>query len=122
MRFAVSLAILVLVCVVLASAQTTSPTAHATVQKANLSGGDTTLTGCVKGSNDEFYLITKDGTLHMLIGRNRDLRPYVGRWVELGGNRDLSRDASASSDEGTAHGLRFFQVEEVISDNGACKS
>jgi hypothetical protein len=121
MRIASSLALLALVCIALASAQTTSPPAPATIQKASLSAEESTLTGCLKGSTDEFYLTERNGTMHVLMGHNRDLRPYVDHWVELGGNRDNSRDASASSDEGTAHGLRFFQVEEIVADNGVCK-
>jgi hypothetical protein len=120
MRIAVSLAILVLVCVVLASAQTTSPTAPATVQKLSLSAGETMVSGCLKGSTDGFYLIERDGTMRLLMSSNDSLKPYVDHWVQLGGNRDSRRDSSASSDEGTAHGLRFFQVEEVIADNGTC--
>ena len=43
------------------------------------------------------------------------------RWFELTGYRDNNRDASASSDEGTAHGMRFFQVEEIVPESGGCK-
>jgi len=74
-----------------------------------------------EGHTDGFDLIEKDGTMHLLMGPSDKLKPFVYHWVQLGGNRDLRRDASASSDEGTPHGLRFFQVEEVPSDEGACK-
>ena len=60
--------------------------------------------------------------MRLLMGSNGKLKSYVGHWVELGGNRDSRRDASASSDEGTAHGLRFFQVEEVLADQGSCNT
>jgi hypothetical protein len=59
--------------------------------------------------------------MRLLMRPSNNLTPYVYHWVQLGGNRDLRRDASASSDEGTPYGLRFFQVEEVLSDEGACK-
>jgi hypothetical protein len=44
----------------------------------------------------------------------------VGQFVQLAGQRDENRDASASSDEGTAHGLRFFQVWNVTQAQGEC--
>ena len=118
---AVSVAIFSVVSLALASAQTTNPVAPRTVQLASLSAGETTVTGCLKGHTDGFYLIEKDGTMRLLMSPNDNLKPYVYHWVQLGGNRDFGRDASASSDEGTPHGLRFFQVEEVLSDEGACK-
>lgn len=43
---------------------------------------------------------------------------YSSTRNKLAGNRDLDRDASASSDERTLHGLRFFQVEDKVSDKG----
>ena len=122
MRIAAPLAILVFSCCATALAQTSQPSAISpSLRTASLSTQETTLTGCLEGKTNGYYLIEQNGTVHMLMGRNRDLRLYVDRWVELGGNRDNSRDASASSDQGTAHGLRFFQVEEVIADNGTCK-
>ena len=118
---AVSLAIFGLVSLALASAQTTNPRASRTGQLASLSAGETTVTGCLKGHTDGCYLIEKDGTMRLLMSSNDNLKPHVYHWVQLGGNRDWRRDVSASSDEGTPHGLRFFQVEEVLSDEGACK-
>ena len=121
MRIAVSVAILTLACCALALAQTTTSSGPAVMQKASLSAGETTVTGCLQGKTDGYYLTQKDGTMRLLMGSNDKLRSYVGHWVELGGNRDLRRDASASSDEGTPHGLRFFQVEEILADQGTCK-
>jgi hypothetical protein len=121
MRIAVSLAIFVLAWFALASAQTTTSTGSvAVVQKVSLSPGESTVTGCLKGSTDQYYLVQKDGTMRLLMGPNDELRQYVGHWVELAGNRDNRRDASASSDEGTPHGLRFFQVENILADQGSC--
>ena len=121
MPIAVSFAIFGVVCHPLASAQTTNPAAPRTVPLASLSAGETTVAGCLKAHTDGFYLIEKDGTMHLLMNPSDNLKPYLYRWVQLGGNRDLRRDASARSDESTPHGLRFFQVEGVLSDEGACK-
>ena len=57
----------------------------------------------------------------MPVPENKGLRTHVGHTVTLAGYRDNDRDASASSDEGTANGLRFFQVNEIVSDSGNCK-
>jgi|SRR5208283_1715863 len=122
MRVVLSVAILALTCFALASAQTTNPGgASPALQKANLSPGETTVTGCLQGKTDGYYLTEKDGTMRLLMGPNEELRQHVDHWVQLGGNRDNRRDASASSDEGTPHGLRFFQVEEILADQGTCK-
>ena len=120
MRIAVSLVAVLLLCCALASAQTTNTGgAPAVVQKASLSG-ETTVTGCLQGKTDGYYLTEKDGTMRLLMGPDDELNSYVGHWVQLGGNRDNRRDASAG-DEGTPHGLRFFQVEEILADQGTCK-
>ena len=109
MRIAVSLAIFrVVVRLALASAQTTNPAAPRTL--ASLSRPwETTVTGCLKGQTDGFHVIEKYGTMGSLMSPSQNLKPYVYHWVQLGGNRDLRHDASASSDERTPHELRFFQ-------------
>jgi len=121
MRIATCLAIFVLCCFALSSAQNINLASASPAPTASLGTGETTVTGCLRGRTDEFYLVEKDGTTRLLMGPNEKLNSYVGHWVELGGNRDNRRDASASSDEGTPHGLRFFQVEEILADQGACK-
>ena len=70
MRIAVSLAIFSVVSLALLSAQTTNPVAPRTVQLAGLSAGETTVTGCLKGHTDGFYLIEKDGTMRLLMSPN----------------------------------------------------
>ncbi|HZD31866.1 MAG TPA: hypothetical protein VE779_09420 [Candidatus Angelobacter sp.] len=122
MRLATSLVVFLVVCCAFATAQTANSTGAATgAQNVSLPAGQTNIMGCVHGKADGYYLLEKDGTMRLLMGSNDELQKLVGHWVELGGNRDNRRDASASSDEGTAHGLRFFQVEEVLADQGACK-
>ena len=122
MKLAASLTFFLLVCLACASAQTPSAsTAPATLQNASLPAGESSVTGCVHGSTDQYYLIENDGTMRLLMGPNSQLQQLLGHRVVLAGNRDLRRDASASSDGGTPHGLRFFQVEEVLAEQGVCK-
>jgi hypothetical protein len=69
MRLAVSVAILMLACFALASAQTTTSSGSVpTVQKASLAAGETTVTGCLQGKTDGYYLTEKDGTMRLLMG------------------------------------------------------
>jgi hypothetical protein len=54
-------------------------------QKASLPVGPTTITGCLKGKTELFYLVEKDGTTRLLRGPDERLMSDVGYWVELGG-------------------------------------
>lgn len=80
----------------------------------------TAIQGCLTGSSDSYRLQEENGTQHMLIGDAKELQSHVGQHVQLTGKRDLNRDASASSDEATAHGQRFFRVESVTPTEGKC--
>jgi hypothetical protein len=80
----------------------------------------TTLTGCLKGTTDQYFLMEKNGTRHVLVAKNRDLKPLMDHMVTVTGKADVNRDASSSSDEGSSRGNRFFQVDSV-SDQGPCK-
>jgi hypothetical protein len=86
--------------------------------QANSIPPTTTLTGCLMGKTNQYYVTEKDGTRHSLLAKGKDLSPYVNHEVTLTGKADNNRDASASSDGG--RGNRFFSVDDV-SDQGACK-
>jgi hypothetical protein len=79
-----------------------------------------TIQGCLTGSPDSYRLTERIGTYHLLMGDNKLLGSYVGQNVQLSGKRDLDRDASASSDEGTAHGMRFFRVDNITPTHESC--
>jgi hypothetical protein len=124
MRLSVSLLTLLLVLSVMAFGQSANSSTNATGSKeVSVPAGETTITGCLAGQHDGYRLTEKDGTVHLLmpVPENKGLRSHVGDIVTLAGYRDNNRDASASSDEGTAHGQRFFQVNEIISGSGKCK-
>lgn len=88
--------------------------------QANSIPPTTTVTGCLKGSKNQYYVMEKNGTRHVLLAKGKDLSPYVDHEVTVTGKADSNRDASSSSDEGSGRGNRFFSVDEV-SDQGACK-
>jgi hypothetical protein len=83
-------------------------------------GPTTQISGCLHGSANGYRLVADSGNSHLLIGDYTALKDHVGDRVTLQGYRDNNRDASASSDEGTPHGMRFFQVDNVTADNGKC--
>jgi len=83
-------------------------------------GPATEISGCLQGTANNYRLVADSGNRHLLIGDYRVLKDHVGDRVTLQGYRDNNRDASASGDEGTSHGMRFFQVDNVTADNGKC--
>jgi len=76
-----------------------------------------TLTGCVKGSNHQYYLVEQNGHRHTLMASNQDLSSYVGHEVTVTGKADTTRSPGGSDAEG--HRKGFFSVDSV-SDKGAC--
>jgi len=92
-----------------------------TAQERTVSRGQQIIQGCLSGSSHDYRLTTHDGTVHLLIGDNSELSTHVGQYVQLAGARDNNRDASASSDEATAHGMRFFEVQNLLRSEGTCR-
>jgi hypothetical protein len=83
-------------------------------------GPSTQISGCLQGTLGDYRLVRANGTVHMLMGDDKVLSSHMGENVTLQGYRDNNRDASASGDEGTVHGLRFFQVDSVAAVNSKC--
>ena len=79
--------------------------------------GDNTLTGCLKGSTDQYYLVETNGKKHTLQGKNEDFSQYVNHSVTVTGKASTAR-APNSNAEG--HRKGYFVVGN-ISDQGACK-
>jgi len=80
------------------------------------------ISGCLQGTPHDYRLLAESGNPHLLLGDEAALNGHVGDQVTLEGYRDNNRDASASSDQGTAHGMRFFQVNSVTVDHGKCNA
>jgi hypothetical protein len=110
MRFAQSLVTPLLALSVIAFGQgVQSSSSSATVQPISVSPGKSVISGCLSDNPDSYRLTQANGTFHLLIDDNHVLRDHVGDAVQLSGYRDNNRDASASSDNGTSHGMRFFK-------------
>jgi hypothetical protein len=108
-RITILLPTVVLLATLAASAQTPSSASAAT--------GDNTLTGCLKGSIDQYYLVEKNGHKHTLQGKNEDLSQYVDHTVTVTGKASTSRVAGSDVE---GHGKGYFVVHN-ISDQGSCK-
>ena len=107
MRITLLLATLTLTAMLTASAQTAAPSAS------------NTLTGCLKGSTDQYYIVEQNGHRHTLMAKGQDLSSYVNHQVTVTGKADTSRNSAAGSDA-MGHRTGFFSVDSV-SDQGACK-
>jgi hypothetical protein len=119
MRLAISLLALLLAAAVSTLAQNKS--SYLGPADPGATGPTTQISGCLQGTPNGYRLLADSGNSHLLIGDENALNQHVGERVTLQGYRDNNRDASASSDEGTPHGMRFFQVESVAADQGKCK-
>ncbi len=118
MRLAISVLVLMLAAAVSTFAQ--SKSSYLGQADPAATGPTTQISGCLQGTPNSYRLIAESGNPHLLIGGENALNGHVGDRVTLQGYRDNNRDASASSDEGTAHGMRFFQVDNVVADTGKC--
>ena len=85
-------------------------------QPAAASGGGSTLTGCLKGKKDQYYLVEQNGNRHSLMS-TQDLSSYVNHQVTVTGKADTSRVAGSDA---KGHRSGLFSVDNV-SDQGACK-
>jgi len=112
MRDTLLLATLLLLGMLTASAQNpSSPGTAAASSKA------TTLTGCLKGSTDQYYIVEQNGKRHTLQAKDQDLSTYVNHQVTVSGKASPSRTAGSDAE---GHRKGYFLVDSV-SDQGACK-
>jgi hypothetical protein len=112
MRITMLLAALMLISLVTVSAQDTS---SQTTPAA--SSGTSSLTGCVKGSKDQYYIVEQNGKRHTLQSKGQDLGSYVDHQVTVTGKASPSRTAGSDAE---GHRQGYFLVDSV-NDQGACK-
>jgi len=116
MRISAALAMLMLIGTLVASAQ--NPSQDTTQQQQNAaSSGAGTLTGCLKGSKDQYYLVEENGTRHTLMANTQDLSSYVDHQVTVTGKASTARTGSSDAE---SHRKGFFSVD-TVNDQGACK-
>jgi hypothetical protein len=112
MRLTNLLSIVLLVGVLTAVAQ--SPGSQSTSSPSN-----NELTGCLKGSKNQYYLVEKNGHRHTLMENDQDLSTYVNHIVTVTGKASTARKSGASSDA-EGHRSGFFSVQ-AVRDQGTCK-
>ena len=111
MRIAILLPTLMLTSILTASDQNPS--------SPNTGSSSNTLTGCLKGSPHQYYLVEKNGHRHTLNEKSQDLSSYVNHEVTVTGKADTSRNPGAGSDA-EGHRKGYFSVDSVT-DEGNCK-
>ena len=119
MRTTVLLATLVLSATLMLSAKNGDSATTVQQQSTAMSSTGDTLTGCLKGSKHQYYVVEQDGSRHTVMAKgDQDLSSHVNHKVILTGKAESSRNAAGSDAEG--HRKGFFSVDSV-SDQGACK-
>jgi len=100
-----------------ATALADSSSSQDTTQQPTASSAANILTGCLKGTKGQYYIVEQNGQRHTLMATTQDLSSYVSHQVTVTGKADTSR-ATGSDAEGHRKGL--FSVD-TVSDQGACK-
>jgi hypothetical protein len=117
MRIVTSIATLTVLLVGTWVASAVNPPQDATQQQSAAASSAGTLTGCLKGTKDQYYLVEQNGKRHTLMAKNQDMSSYVNHQVTVTGKASAAR-AGGSDAEGNRKG--FFSVDSV-NDQGACK-
>jgi hypothetical protein len=87
-----------------------------TPSSGNAAAGET-LTGCLKGSTDQYYLVESNGKKHTLQGKNDDFSQYVNHAITVTGKASTARVPNSNAE---SHRKGYFAVSN-ITDQGACK-
>jgi hypothetical protein len=88
-------------------------------------GGETTVQGCLSGSNGSFTLTDKNGNSYQLTGDTAKLSEHVGHEVKITGSAESASSPSAggSTAGASANGAsRSLQVSSVKHISKSCQS
>ena len=111
------LSMLMLTGVLAASAQSPSSQDATQGRQTATSSSATTLTGCLKGSTDQYYIVEQNGKRHTLMAKDQDLSSYVNHKVTVTGKASPSRTTTSDAE---GHRKGFFSVD-TVSDQGSCE-
>jgi hypothetical protein len=107
-------------------AQTSSqPDSAQTGTSSQMSGsnqgtaGQTSVQGCVQGSNGSYTITDANGTTYKLQGDESKLSKHVGHQVEITGSTSGSSDTSASGAAGSQQTLTVTKVKHL---SGSCNN
>ena len=126
-RFLLLLSVLLLgACWAAAQDSQTNPNSQPTGQStAAPAGGETTVQGCLSGSNGSFTLTDKNGNSYQLTGDTAKLGEHVGHEVKITGSAESASSPSAggSTTGASANGAsQSFQVSSVKHISKSCQS
>jgi hypothetical protein len=93
---------------------TASPSANSGQMSPTSGGGQTTVQGCLSGSNGSYTLSDKNGTTYQLTGDTAKLSEHVGHEVKVSGTSSSSSDSGNASATGANAGAQqTLQVSSV---------
>jgi hypothetical protein len=102
---------------------TASPPANSGQMSRTSGGGQTTVQGCLSGSNGSYTLSDKNGNTYQLTGDTAKLSEHVGHEVKVTGTSGSSADSSnASATTGNAGSQQTLQVSSVKHVSKTCSS
>ena len=84
-------------------------------------GKSQTLEGCLQGSNDNFTLTDRAGTVYRLLGHSGKLSDHVGHEVEVTGLVNTVT-SSTSASTGAGAGSQTVQVQHINHVGKTCAS
>lgn len=96
----------------------TSPSQKSSVN----AGGDTTVQGCLSGSDGNYMLTAKDGTTYHLTGDTAKLSEHVGHEIKVSGTSASSTKTSGDETSGGNMGNSSKQTLQVSSVKHVSKS
>jgi hypothetical protein len=89
-------------------------------QASTQTSGQTTVRGCLQGSDGSYTLIADDGTTYQLQGDTSKLSKHVGHEVQITGSTASAEVASAPKAAGAQQPM--FTVEHLKHISSTCKS
>ena len=113
------------------ASSTQSSSADQQAKKGSKKGGETTLTGCLSGPNDEGAYVLQHGSKKVEVGGSDDLSKHVGNTVKLHGTWAKSGaeiGEKESSEKGEAKsgkeekGERHFKVSSIDHVADTCQA
>src|SRR5215471_3364262 len=97
-------------------------TGSASSRAGQSASGQTTVEGCLSGSNGNFTLTDKHGTTYQLTGDTATLTEHVGHEVKVTGTSSSGAGAGGASASAGAGSAQTLQVSSVKHVSKTCKS
>jgi hypothetical protein len=86
-------------------------------------GGQTTVEGCLSGSNGNYMLTDQNGTMYQLTGDTAKLSEHVGHEIKVSGTSSSASDSSTGTATGASGSAQqTIQVTSVKHIAKTCKS